>query len=244
MKVIGHRGAAGLALENSLEGIKAGISAGVDAVEFDIRLTADRNFILCHDASTGRTCNEDLAISEHTLERLQKIQLNNGEHPASLDEAAALCSNTLMIIEAKGGEWAEPLARFLGSQPNLKTYVISFHRDELKLFHELLPYVPVLAIERTNAIDAIQTARQRGFTGVDLNFWLLNPLSYVLAKYHKLDIIVYTVNSRFIAQFLRMLFPKIWITTDVPQYMQFVREYGKRKSRSTKMKSEKNESNV
>lgn len=50
MLVIAHRGAKGLAPENTLESLRAGLSAGADMLEFDVRLTADKQAILCHDA--------------------------------------------------------------------------------------------------------------------------------------------------------------------------------------------------
>lgn len=50
MLIIGHRGAAGLAPENTLESLQAGQDAGAGMLEFDVRLTADRVPILAHDA--------------------------------------------------------------------------------------------------------------------------------------------------------------------------------------------------
>lgn len=50
MLVIGHRGAAGLAAENTLEALQAGIDAGADMLEFDVRVTSDNVPILCHDS--------------------------------------------------------------------------------------------------------------------------------------------------------------------------------------------------
>lgn len=53
--VVGHRGAAGLAPENTLESIEAALSAGADAVEIDVRVTDDGVPILLHDATLDRT---------------------------------------------------------------------------------------------------------------------------------------------------------------------------------------------
>ena len=53
--VIGHRGAAGLAPENTLEGIEAALQAGADAVEIDVRVTDDGVPILLHDETLDRT---------------------------------------------------------------------------------------------------------------------------------------------------------------------------------------------
>ena len=41
MNVIGHRGAANIAPENTILGIETAMKAGVDAVEFDIRVSKD-----------------------------------------------------------------------------------------------------------------------------------------------------------------------------------------------------------
>lgn len=50
MLVIGHRGAAGLAPENTLESLRAGYDVGADILEFDVRLTSDNVPILSHDS--------------------------------------------------------------------------------------------------------------------------------------------------------------------------------------------------
>src|SRR3989344_5536570 len=55
--VIGHRGASGYVLENSLESFKKAIKMGVDEVEFDIRRTKDGKAIVMHDAKLNRTTN-------------------------------------------------------------------------------------------------------------------------------------------------------------------------------------------
>lgn len=49
--IIGHRGASCLAEENTLESLWRGYLEGVDALEFDIRSTKDRQFIIAHDPS-------------------------------------------------------------------------------------------------------------------------------------------------------------------------------------------------
>jgi len=47
--VIGHRGAAGLAPENTLAAFKRALNLGVDAVELDVLLTSDKELIVHHD---------------------------------------------------------------------------------------------------------------------------------------------------------------------------------------------------
>lgn len=229
MKIIGHRGAAGLALENTIESILAAKKAGVDGIEFDIRLTSDGIFVLMHDHSVERVSEHNHVIHEIVEDHIYDITLHNGEKLPTLTEALQAAGTTPVIIEAKGTGWAQPLADFLDSHESpLDATVISYHHQDLGEFAKLSPAIPTYAIEHFRVFEAIQFAKQNGFTGVDMNFWILNPLTYFLARRKKLQIIVYTVNSPWIAGFLKLLFPRIAITTDNPHLMQFIRPRSKR----------------
>lgn len=230
MKIIGHRGAAGLALENTTESIKAAIAAGVDAIEFDVRVTKDNKMVLSHDRHTGRVSDDQRHISKHSLARLKKIPLHNGQTIATLDEAIKAAGSTPLVIEGKESDWAGRIAKFLKDQPRQDRFtVISFNHTELANFHKIMPEIPVFALERTNPFEVIRTARTLGITGIDLNFWILNPLTYLMARRFKLEIMVYTVNSPWMAGFLALLYPRIGITTNQPDRMQHLRNKRKNK---------------
>jgi len=69
--VSAHRGGAGddHSLENTLEAIEAAIEAGVDFVEFDVRLTADGRPVLFHDDEhVGE--DEQRSISNHAYHEI------------------------------------------------------------------------------------------------------------------------------------------------------------------------------
>jgi glycerophosphoryl diester phosphodiesterase len=55
--VIGHRGAAACAPENTLTGFRKAKELNCRWVEFDVRLTADSHLVLLHDEKLGRTTN-------------------------------------------------------------------------------------------------------------------------------------------------------------------------------------------
>ena len=55
--IIGHRGAAGLAPENTLSAFQKACEIGVDAVELDVLMTSDSNIVVHHDY----TLNPDIA---------------------------------------------------------------------------------------------------------------------------------------------------------------------------------------
>ena len=204
MQIIGHRGAAGLALENTLGSLRAAILAGVDAIEFDVRATADGELVLSHDASLERIFKIDQKVSQLKRKDIGKIKTSGGQPLVTLNQALSAVGNTPIVIEGKHAHWAKPLAKILQSQPTQKQFtVISFNHHELHAFGELCPGIPLYALEHRNSFDAINAARIYGFTGVDLNYWTLNPLSYWLARRHKLEVVVYTVNRPWIASFLK-----------------------------------------
>ncbi len=67
MLIIGHRGAAGLAPENTLEALRAGVSAGADILEFDVRMTSDNIPILSHGSRL-----HDLTIRKTSYDEMVK----------------------------------------------------------------------------------------------------------------------------------------------------------------------------
>lgn len=72
MLVISHRGAAGLAKENTLEALRAGQKAGADILEIDVRLTSDGIPVLMHDFIAFRTHRDTAVISRHSLNELRQ----------------------------------------------------------------------------------------------------------------------------------------------------------------------------
>ena len=233
MKIIGHRGAASLAPENTLQGIRAAKNVGIDAVEFDVRVNKDGVLYLIHDSTLSRTHGVEQKIAEMTNAEVSKIRDKDGEPLPTLDQALKACGNTPAIIECKNGNWAESLERVLSKHPKKHLHrVISFNHHELAKFGKLCPDIPLYVLEHRNPFDAINAARIFGFQGIDINYWTLNPLAYILAWRHSLQIVVFTVNKPWTARFLRLLYPGIYITTDVPQNMQHLRPKSTRKGRA------------
>lgn len=225
MKLIGHRGAASITAENTIAGILAAKKAGVDAIEFDIRLTKDKQFVLIHDADLERTHGINQRVSSLTLKEIKKFVSLSGHTIPSLEEALRACGDTPVVIEAKGNKWADHLHKVIGDHPTKHFYsVIAFNHHELHAFSKFKTGIPVYVLEHRNSFDAINAAMVYKFDGIDINFWTLNPLTYYLAKRHSLKVIVFTVDRTWIARMLKFLYPDIDITTNVPQKMQHLRD--------------------
>jgi len=59
IKIVGHRGAAGLMPENTLSGFRKAIEIGVDAIELDVHLTADNVVVVTHDYRLNSALTRD-----------------------------------------------------------------------------------------------------------------------------------------------------------------------------------------
>lgn len=71
--VVAHRGASTEQPENTIEAFEAAIDAGADAVEFDVRMTADGHAVVMHDPDVSRTTDGTGLVSEMTLEKIRKL---------------------------------------------------------------------------------------------------------------------------------------------------------------------------
>jgi glycerophosphoryl diester phosphodiesterase len=217
-RIIGHRGAAFLELENTLASIKKAAQLGVDAIEFDVRLTRDRQVVLCHDETTQRVSSQTMEIASHTYKELRAVTLNNGEHLPLLSEALTTAGTTPVIIELKVENSVRPVLKTLEAFPKTKATIASFKYREIALLKELAPNIPGYVANYTSPLESVYTARAIDAEGVDLNFWILNPLTYILARRYKLDVMVYTVDNRFFAWFIHLLYPHVMICTNRPEY--------------------------
>ena len=121
--VIGHRGAAAVRPENTLPSFEHALSLGVDAVEFDVRVTGDGVAVVHHDPFTGRTCGDDLHIERSAIGALRKLDAAarfTGPFRAAhrttiplLDEVLELTRDLPVIIECKTVEAAPAVLQAL-----------------------------------------------------------------------------------------------------------------------------------
>ncbi len=71
--VIGHRGLAARFPENTLVSFAAALQAGASMIELDLRLSADGQAVVIHDATVDRTTNGTGLIKSINLKDLQKL---------------------------------------------------------------------------------------------------------------------------------------------------------------------------
>lgn len=70
--MIAHRGASGSAPENTIAAFELAVGQGADALELDVRLTADGVPVVLHDATLQRTTGSRLSAANQTLAQLRQ----------------------------------------------------------------------------------------------------------------------------------------------------------------------------
>ncbi|MBX8636016.1 MAG: glycerophosphodiester phosphodiesterase [Thermoplasmata archaeon] len=109
--VIGHRGAAGHAPENTLSSFSLAIEMGADAVEFDIHQTADNRIVVIHDEALDRTTDGEGMVMSTTLGDIKKLDAGSwfgekfsGERIPTLEETLThICGGAIALVEVKHG---------------------------------------------------------------------------------------------------------------------------------------------
>ena len=141
--IIGHRGAAGLAPENTLPSFRRALRSGCPMIELDVHCVRDRNddlqLVVIHDDSLERTTNGHGPLDQFTLEQLRQLDAGNGAQIPLLQEVAELLPThgAALNIELKGKGTAAPTAHFIQANPAQRVLVSSFDHVELAAFRAL-----------------------------------------------------------------------------------------------------------
>jgi glycerophosphoryl diester phosphodiesterase len=200
MLVIGHRGAAGLAPENTLDALRAGLAAGADMLEFDIRLTKDRIPILIHDFHTFRTHHQASIISRLTLDEL-KERTKDKNPIVTLEEILNEFFGVVILnieIKSRGaGKVAAKLVadKFVHHTDEWDNVIFSsFKGSELFAIRHVSSYANLALLHDQNPFIFIAYQRQLQLTAVGFNRSYINPFALEIAKRAQLFTYVYTVN--------------------------------------------------
>ena len=131
LQVIGHRGAAGVAPENTVESIRRGVRSGAQAIEIDVHLTSDGRLVAIHDETVDRTTDGTGPVEGMTLEQLRQLDAGyrftpdhgrtfpyrgEGLRVPTLDEAAEAAAGLPMVVEVKSPAAGEALGSWLTSR--------------------------------------------------------------------------------------------------------------------------------
>lgn len=191
MLVIGHRGAAGLAPENTLEGLLAGIDAGADMLEFDVRLTADKVPVLAHDAKM-----HGLRISQTRYSKLRKA----GEVTTLRNVLDNLFGKIYLNLHLKSTTGVNTVFRLLKEDYIKKPddwnniLISSFHASVLLRLRRRSQDINLALLHSVSPFSFMVYQRKLNLSAVGWHRLHYNKVSVQLAKRMDLFTYVYTVN--------------------------------------------------
>jgi len=140
--IVGHRGAKGMAPENTLKAFKIGCLFA-DLVECDIHLSKDGVLVVSHDDDLKRIVGVSGEIENLTLEQLKRYDFGQGEKIPTLSEVIEIVQQGKkgLVIEIKGNsdrealQVAQALLKFISKSRLLENICIcSFWYSVLSLF--------------------------------------------------------------------------------------------------------------
>jgi glycerophosphoryl diester phosphodiesterase len=201
MQIIGHRGAAGLAPENTRASFKAAINAGVDWIELDVRKTRDGHVVLSHDPHTIRTGKRLHIISRTEYAKLKKIKLKDGLTIPTIAEAFnAIDGQAKIIIELKTKGCAQTVVqnieRMVKNGASYDQFMVSsFWVSALRELHRLNSKIPLSLLHTLANPSAFLRLRGLRVQAVGFSRRRLPTRVIHQAELREVMIYVYTVNT-------------------------------------------------
>jgi glycerophosphoryl diester phosphodiesterase len=142
--IFGHRGAAGLAFENTLQSIQRGLDEGVDGIEIDVWKTTDNELVVFHDTYLDRLTEQSGLIHSLSSNDIRTIKLKNGDRIPTLFEVIRLIkkSNAQLLVEVKAEDAFDLTLTMLKKNLDASGYIVgSFFHSGIKQCKDVNPEV-------------------------------------------------------------------------------------------------------
>lgn len=214
---VSHRGAAGLAPENTLAGIEIARNYDATHIEFDIQRSSDGVLVLMHDRDVSRTTDGQGLVKEVTWSNLERLDAGKYFSPTFAGEKvptlrrvldSAKADKSSLVIELKNPELYPNIEQELASaileyRLQDRVIVVSFEHEALEKIIKILPNIKVgLLSVYPVGITHIQ---ENQIVAVHWISTILDPtLVYRLHKANQ-TVWVWTVNNPFLMQVMCLL---------------------------------------
>ncbi len=203
--IVGHRGAAGEAPENTLPSLLLAARQGADLVELDLQLSSDGELVACHDWDLTRLAGHPLVVEESTRAELAAVPIGDaaaGEPapriPTLAEVLAAAPADLPLNLELKRERAArEDLVAALGRQLGDRRQVLisSFDWALLDLVRRALPHLPVAPLARSGPEALVAAAERLAAWSLHCHRRIAGPRLLAAARQARRPVLVYTVND-------------------------------------------------
>lgn len=144
--ILGHRGAPGNALENTLESFASARRQGANGIELDLQLSRDGTLFVFHDWTLERLAGDPRSVEALAAEELRGVRLGTEAIPTLEETLASVPAEFPLNIELKRRHaslklLASALTRTLGDRPQV--LISSFDWELLAAVRVLSPDLPL-----------------------------------------------------------------------------------------------------
>lgn len=196
MLIISHRGYKLKYKENTLESINYAFNIPyVDGVEFDVRITKDKKFVLLHDFFIDRVSDGHGAVNKKSYRKLKKYNFgtkNNILKIPLLKDVLKIETNKIFMIEIKFNykEYLKVKKRFiklLNKYKDKNIYICTFNES---IINDLIKY---------NLSFKLGLISRENINNKDLDFYSINYLFFnekILKQIKNKELFLWTINNK------------------------------------------------
>jgi len=142
--VIGHRGARGRVVENTLSALRYAIRTGADIAEFDVQRTRDGVFVASHDPVITSRDGRKIGVREASYSEIALIELPGGERVPRIEELLGEARGRIaLFLEIKEPIDSKGLVELvLREKAEDYVAVISFYEEAIRVAKSAYPSIP------------------------------------------------------------------------------------------------------
>ena len=184
-KFIAHRGLSGLELENTVSAFVAAGNRSYIGIETDVHVTKDGKFVVYHDDTTGRLCDEDVKIGNTNYKKLKLLTLKPQKNRTvgsdfvipDLRDYLSICAfyDKIAVLELKERMTPEHVAQIYAEVEKYynpeNLIFISFSLQNLIDLRHLQPNANIQYLVQEFNKDILATLKQYNFD-LDIGYWV------------------------------------------------------------------------
>ncbi|MDP3267522.1 MAG: glycerophosphodiester phosphodiesterase [Legionella sp.] len=215
-KIIGHRGAAAYAPENTIASFNKALSLGCRFIEFDVMCSADGEPFIIHDDNLKRTTNGRGEVGKVDAAYLQTLDAGSWFSKQYKGEQIPHFKEVLQWLAFSGVQANIEIKPYPGTAEQTAVAVMShihrywpqgkslplvssFELDALNLCHSIAPEMPLGLLLHEWDKDWLQKAKQLNCFSIHFNRKILTEARVKAVKAEEYVICAYTVNRRRLA---------------------------------------------
>lgn len=250
--IIAHKGASGVAPENTMAAFQLAVEMGVDMIELDVRNTLDEEIVVIHDSTLDRTTDGSGLVHDYTLDQIKQLDAGSwfgdakysGEKVPTLKEVLdSIDGRCKVLIEIKHmnhphyHDFAEKIIDIIREEENGYDWIIlqSEEAEYLEAAHEYDDHVQTKKLmigEDSTPLLAfyIETKMHMGRAKEDDRMKALTPEFHTLStrrvfRMHARGFQVYTYSPNTESDMIKMLHMGVdGIITDYPDILVKIRK--------------------